>query len=194
MIALTDVSKSFGGRRVLERVSLTLPAGSVTALVGRSGAGKTTLARILLGLEAPDAGRVDGLDGIKRAAVFQEDRLIEHMSALQNLVLVGASVEAARTHLNALGLADDMEVRVDRLSGGMRRRVALARAMIAGAGLIVLDEPMTGLDEDSKRQAAAYVSQNQGRAAVLLISHDPEDIQRLGADAIFSLDAPYDAT
>ena len=194
MIALTDVSKSFGGRRVLERVSLTLPAGSVTALVGRSGAGKTTLARILLGLEAPDAGRADGMDGIKRAAVFQEDRLIEHMSALQNLVLVGASVEAARTHLNALGLADDMEVRVDRLSGGMRRRVALARAMIAGAGLIVLDEPMTGLDEDSKRQAAAYVSQNRGRAAVLLISHDPEDIQRLGADAIFSLDAPYDAT
>lgn len=194
MIALTDVSKSFGGRRVLERVSLTLPAGSVTALVGRSGAGKTTLARILLGLEAPDAGRVDGMDGIKRAAVFQEDRLIEHMSALQNLVLVGASVEAARTHLNALGLADDMEVRVDRLSGGMRRRVALARAMIAGAGLIVLDEPMTGLDEDSKRQSAAYVSQNRGRAAVLLISHDPEDIQRLGADAIFSLDAPYDAT
>ncbi len=194
MIALTDVSKSFGGRRVLERVSLTLPAGSVTALVGRSGAGKTTLARILLGLEAPDAGRVDGLDGIKRAAVFQEDRLIEHMSALQNLVLVGASVEAARTHLNALGLADDMEVRVDRLSGGMRRRVALARAMIVGAGLIVLDEPMTGLDEDLKRQAAAYVSQNRGRAAVLLISHDPEDIQRLGADAIFSLDAPYDAT
>ena len=194
MIALTDVSKSFDGRRVLERVRLTLPAGTVTALVGRSGAGKTTLARILLGIEAPDAGRVDGMDGVKKAAVFQEDRLIEHMSALQNLLLVGALPQAARAHLGVLGLADDMQTRADRLSGGMRRRVALARAMIVGASLIVLDEPMTGLDEESKRQAADYISQNRKTAAVLVISHDPEDIRRLGADAIISLDAPCDAT
>lgn len=190
MIALKDISKSYGARRVLERVSLNLPEGSVTALVGRSGAGKTTLARILLGLEAPDAGRVEGLDGVRKAAVFQEDRLIEHMSALQNLTLVGASSQAAREHLGALGLDEDLETRADRLSGGMRRRVALARAMIVKAGLIVLDEPMTGLDEDSRRQAAAYISENRGRAAVLLISHDPEDMRLLGADYIFSLDAP----
>lgn len=190
MIALKDISKSFGDRRVLERVNLTLPSGKVTALVGRSGTGKTTLARILLGLEKPDAGRVEGVDGIKKAAVFQEDRLIEHMSALQNLALVGASTQAAQAHLGALGLEGDLETRADRLSGGMRRRVALARAMVVGADLIVLDEPMTGLDEDSKRQAAAYIAENRGRAAVLLISHDPEDIHLLGADDIFSLDAP----
>lgn len=189
MIELKDIQKSYGGRRVLDGVSLLLPAG-VTALTGRSGSGKTTLSRILLGLESPDGGRVAGAAGLKKAAVFQEDRLIEHWSAVDNLRLVGAEPEAARGHLAELGLAADALRRAAKLSGGMRRRLALARAMIAGAELIVLDEPMTGLDAETKRLAADYVQKNRGDAAVLLISHDPEDLEMLGACRIFSLDRP----
>jgi NitT/TauT family transport system ATP-binding protein len=89
MIALDGITKSYGEKRVLSGVTLVVPAGEVTALTGRSGSGKTTLARILLGLERPDGGRVECPRSIRRAAVFQEDRLIEHMSALDNLRLVG---------------------------------------------------------------------------------------------------------
>jgi NitT/TauT family transport system ATP-binding protein len=198
MITLHEISKFYGEKRVLDKVSLTLPEGRVTALTGRSGSGKTTLSRILLGLEKADGGRVTGASGLKKAAVFQEDRLIEHLSALENLLLVGATKEEARRHLEALGLGADLDVRALKLSGGMRRRLALARAMVAGADLIVLDEPMTGLDEANKRLAGEYVLENQRHAAVLLISHDPEDLEILGASGIFSLDraecAPRTAT
>lgn len=190
MIELKDIVKGYGGKRVLDKVSLTLPAGTVTALTGRSGIGKTTLSRILLGLEAPDGGRVTGAQGLKKAAVFQEDRLIEHMSALENLRLTGTTEAEARRHLAALGLDGDAQERTSRLSGGMRRRLALARAMITGASLIVLDEPMTGLDGENKRLAADYVQENRGDAAVLLISHDPEDLKLLDATRIISLDPP----
>ncbi len=134
MIALTDIYKSYGGRRVLEGVCLALSPGEVTALTGPSGSGKTTLARILLGLERPDAGRVTGVSGAGRAAVFQEDRLIEHLSAADNLRLVGAGMDEALSHLARLGLLADANRRASLLSGGMRRRVAPARAMIVGAG------------------------------------------------------------
>ena len=190
MIELKDIQKAYGDKRVLDGVSLKLPAGSVTALTGRSGSGKTTLSRILLGLEPPDGGCVRGAANLKKAAVFQEDRLIEHLSAVDNLRLVGASPEAARCHLIELGLEADVSSRAAKLSGGMRRRLALARALIAGAALIVLDEPMTGLDGESKRLAADYVQKHRGEAAVLLISHDPEDLELLGACHIFSLDQP----
>lgn len=188
MIALSGIEKSYGEKRVLRGVSLTLPTGEVTALTGKSGSGKTTLSRILLGLERPDGGRIEGAANLKKAAVFQEDRLCEHLSALDNLRLVGVSKEDAVRHLDALGLASDRDERALKLSGGMRRRLALARAMAVGADLIVLDEPMTGLDGENKRLAADYVRKNRGRAAVLLISHDPEDLELLGASSMFSLD------
>jgi NitT/TauT family transport system ATP-binding protein len=190
MIELIDIEKSYGGKRVLDKVSLQIPPGGVTALTGRSGSGKTTLSRILLGLESADGGRVLVAAGLKKAAVFQEDRLIEHLSAIENLRLVGAAPDDAKKHLEALGLGADAFSRADSLSGGMRRRLALARAMIAGADLIVLDEPLTGLDGETKRLAADYVGRHRGAAAVLLISHDPEDLELLGAARIFSLDRP----
>lgn len=189
MISLSGIEKSYGDKRVLRGVGLTLSKAEVTALTGRSGSGKTTLSRILLGLEKPDGGRIEGTAGLKKAAVFQEDRLIEHMSALDNLRLVGVSKEDALRHLAALGLAENRDERAQKLSGGMRRRLALARAMAVAADLIVLDEPLTGLDGGNKRLAADYIGVHRGRAAVLLISHDPEDLELLSASAVFSLDA-----
>jgi NitT/TauT family transport system ATP-binding protein len=189
MIDLIDISKSYGEKRVLSGVSLQLPEGEVTALTGRSGSGKTTLSRILLGLEKPDGGRVEGAAGLKKAAVFQEDRLVEPLSALDNLRLIGVSSEEAQRHLEALGLGNDGKERAQKLSGGMRRRLALARAMAAGAQLIVLDEPMNGLDEANRLLAADYVRARRGSAMVLVISHNPEDLMLLGAGRVFSLDA-----
>lgn len=180
---MLGICKAFAGRTVLENVDLTLKTGEVTALIGPSGSGKTTLARILLGLERPDAGCVEGARGLRAAAVFQEDRLIDHLDARANLELVlpGRDADRVVRLLADLGLnaLDDKPVRL--YSGGMARRVALARALIAAPQLLVLDEPFRGLDGALRARAADAVLAHSGGAATLLITHDAAEIDLLRA-------------
>ena len=126
---------------------ISLAVSGTVAIMAPSGAGKTTLLRILLGLLAPDSGEVR-TGGARIGAVFQEDRLIEHMTALQNLALVSGRASRAqlREHLARLGLEADAEKRVSAFSGGMRRRVAIARAIVYEPDVLLLDEPFAGLE------------------------------------------------
>ena len=181
-IRLTDVSKAYDGKPVLEHVSIELDAG-VTCLMGISGRGKTTLLRILLGLEAPDGGAVEGRP--ERIAVqFQEDRLLETLTVERNLkTALGRAYDPQKAAdcLSALGLAGVERQSVAALSGGMKRRVSLARALLCPAPLLVLDEPFQGLDEGTRQFAAAAVRKAaQGRTA-LVVTHDPRDCELLGA-------------
>lgn len=173
MINLKNVNKRYENKPVLSDLCLEIPSGAFTALMGASGVGKTTIARILLGIEAPDEGSVTGLPA-RRAAVFQEDRLIPSLSAVQNVRLGrrGATRAEAGELLAALGLASDAEKPAAALSGGMRRRVAIARALLADADFYLLDEPFSGLDEDTKGEVMAYVKHRLAGKTVLLITHD----------------------
>lgn len=133
MLTIRGICKSFEGRPVLKNVSFDFPEAAVTALRGPSGCGKTTLVNIILGLIEPDAGDVLMPASARTAAVFQEDRLIEHFSAARNVRLTApASVtdEQIRSALSELGLAQEGEKRVSEFSGGMRRRVAVIRAAL----------------------------------------------------------------
>lgn len=179
MISLRGVTKRYGDQVVLDRLDLTLPDGAATAVMGPNGCGKTTLGRLLLGLEAPDAGEVQGVAGRRRAAVFQEDRLCEHLDAVANVRLVrprGAATAAAEAELRALGL-DEASLRkpVSTLSGGQRRRVAIARALAADADLLVLDEPFTGLDSAARATVVSDVVRRCAGRTVLLVTHDPAE-------------------
>lgn len=187
MIRIEKISKSFGGQRVLDRVSFTLPRGEVTALTGASGSGKTTLMHILLGLIQPDSGTVAGLDELRVAAVFQEDRLIQHMSARENVSLVCDSYELSSELLNALDLPANEPKRVLKYSGGMRRRVAIARALSVRPDALLLDEPFKGLDEASREKTIEVILDRARNAAILLISHDPEDARLMHAAGFVSL-------
>lgn len=186
MIALRSVAKSFGGRRVLHELELELATGSVTALMGHNGSGKTTVGRLLLGLLVPDAGCVEGISGRSRAAVFQEDRLVEHLPAAENvrLALARGSQVRVTEHLGRVGLAgDSLTAPVRELSGGQRRRVAIVRAVAAGADLLVLDEPFTGIDTEAKEQVMEYV--RLGAApSTLLITHDESEARWFGAEPL----------
>ena len=147
-IAVKHLCKSFGGRTVLRDLTFTAGPG-ITAVMAPSGTGKTTLLRILLGLERPDSGTVEGLAGKRLTAVFQEDRLLEHLSAEGNLRFVLGRVydpAAARALLDRLGLPDTGAQPVREFSGGMKRRLALARALLAPFDALALDEPFTGID------------------------------------------------
>ena len=169
-IELQNVSKSFGEKQVLQNFSHVFPEGELTCVMGPSGCGKTTLLSLLLGLEQPDSGRVLGMEGRRKSAVFQEDRLCENAGAVSNLRLVNPTLtrEEAEAMLRDLGLGDSLRQPVRTLSGGMKRRVAILRALCAPYDVLFCDEPFKGLDEGTKGRAMEYFQKRtQGRTPLV---------------------------
>lgn len=186
-IKLTQVSKQFQDKLLFENLNLTFPEGRMTCLMGPSGSGKTTIINCILGLTKPDSGTITGTEGKRIAAVFQEDRLIEHWDAIKNVKLVcDQSVSSGQIldELKAVGLEESLKKPVRDYSGGMRRRVAIVRAMLAVSELIILDEPFQGLDDLLKEQVIDYVRRKTLGKTVILVTHDREEAERLRADLI----------
>ena len=180
-ISIRNIHKSFDGKEVLSNFNAEIPTGSVTALMGLSGCGKTTLLNILMGFEKPDSGEVCGIPE-RISAVFQEDRLCESFSALTNLRLVygkNTTDDEALQLLGKMGLKGSEKKPVRELSGGMRRRVAIARALLAEGDMLILDEPFKGLDESTREEVAGEIlSQTQGKT-VLMVTHDRREAEML---------------
>ena len=179
---IQHLCKSFDGKVVLDHVSLTLESGGTVCLMAPSGRGKTTLLRCIAGLEAPDSGQITDLPE-RIAYVFQEDRLCDGFSAVDNIRLVTGKALGEgeiRRHLEELGLAGSLDQPVRELSGGMRRRVVISRAVCFGAGLLLLDEPFKGLDDEARQQTADYILRHRGAAVILCVTHDREDAAALG--------------
>ena len=188
-IQVRNLSKSFGDKAVLRNFSADFPAGAVTAVMAPSGGGKTTLLRLLMGLETADGGTVEGLEGLRQSAVFQEDRLCENLSAQANLRLVNPSLSAkeAEEALAAVGLAGCGGQRVAEFSGGMRRRVAILRALLARWDVLFLDEPFKGLDAETKALVLSYTRRRCEGRTVLLVTHDPSEAEALGTVQVIHL-------
>ena len=185
-IEIQRLSKSYNSTLVFQNVDLQLEDGGIYCLLAPSGAGKTTLFRILMGLEQPDSGRITGLPAGPVAAVFQEDRLCPGLTAEKNIQMIRPSVtgEALRRELLTLLPADSLNKPVREFSGGMRRRVALMRAMLAPGQLLLMDEPFTGLDEDTREAAMEYVLARRRGRTLLFTTHHVEEAERLGATCI----------
>lgn len=179
---IQHLCKSFDGKVVLDHVSLTLESDGTACLMAPSGRGKTTLLRCIAGLETPDSGQITDLPE-RIAYVFQEDRLCDGFSAVDNIRLVTGKALGEgeiRRHLEELGLAGSLDQPVRELSGGMRRRVVISRAVCFGADLLLLDEPFKGLDDEARQQTADYILRHRGAAAILCVTHDREDAAALG--------------
>lgn len=203
-IAVTGVSKSYGRVKALQEVSFSVAPGTVTALLGLNGAGKTTLLQILTGLFVPDAGQVlvQGYD-IARSptaalarlgVVFQQTVLDLDLTVAQNLRfyaglhgLRGARAEAAAQHaLATLGCADLAPRTVRQLSGGTRRKIEIARALLTSPDVLLLDEPSGGLDTGSRAELARTVfglAAERG-TAVLWATHLVQEVERASAVVI----------
>jgi NitT/TauT family transport system ATP-binding protein len=183
-IELVHISKRFDDHVVFEDLNMVFPEGEIYCLMGASGSGKTTLLQLLMGLEKPDTGEIKGMIGKKVSAVFQEDRLIEHFDAVRNIKLVcdkQITEQRIESELTRVGIEDYTNKTVNHFSGGMRRRVAIVRAILANNDLLLLDEPFKGLDERLKHQVIDYVRQMTVGKTVILVSHDKEEAQRLQA-------------
>ena len=182
MLTIEHLTKQFGEKTLFRDLCLTVEGPAV--LWAPSGWGKTTLLRILMGLDTPTAGRVRGVG--RAAAVFQEDRLCPQLTALQNvtLVLPGSEKqykEQIETDFQQLGMdTAALALPAARLSGGQKRRTALLRALWAPSDTLLLDEPFTGMDPDTLAAAAALLRTRCGTEPVLLATHDREAIRLLG--------------
>jgi NitT/TauT family transport system ATP-binding protein len=186
-IRVENLCKSYGGRPVLVNLSLTFARGKKHCVMAPSGYGKTTLLRILMGLERPDSGAVYGLEGCRVAPVFQEDRLCENLSVGANLRLTcrGRLAEAELERcMAALMLPGWLRRSARELSGGMKRRVAIARALLSGREVLLLDEPFKGLDKECKEQVIAYVKEKTRGQTLVWVTHDETEYQSLGGEIV----------
>lgn len=191
-IKIENVSKSYGEKKVLHNLSLFIPYGSVTAVTGSSGCGKTTLLRLICGLEKADAGNIIGVSKKDVSALFQEDRLFPWLTALENVEAVindkkekplGAQI------LADLGLGDkkDLSAFPSELSGGMMRRVAIARALAYKSKVLILDEALRGLDEKNFENAAEVIERYRDGRTVISVTHVVSRIEE-NADKFINLD------
>lgn len=186
-IIITDLCKTFDDNEVLKNVNITLKDNSIYCLMGSSGIGKTTILRILMGLEHADSGSVSGIDTKSISCMFQEDRLIPYLSAIDNvrIVLHGKNNrDEIRNNLLSILPDDSLDIPVSSLSGGMKRRVALARALSYPGKLIILDEPFTGLDKDTKLNVIDYILKMRNIRTLLIATHGTDDANLLGAEII----------
>ena len=185
MIRLSHVRVQYPDKTVFNDLSLTLPDTGAVALMAPSGYGKTTLLRVLAELKSIDGGEISGLENKKLSFLFQEDRLLPWVSAQKNVELV-SDPEKAKHWLSQMEIQDGSQLPRE-MSGGMQRRVALARAMAFGGDVLLLDEPFKGLDEALR---ARIVGRIKGKFPLILLSvHDAQDAELMGAK-IVRLDGP----
>lgn len=190
-IELKNISKSYGEKEVIKNFSLSLPEKGVVCFFGKSGCGKTTLASILGGIIEPDSGVIAGTENRQTAAVFQEDRLLPWLNCRDNINLAAGRKDA----FNELKYydADDIAKRYPKeLSGGMKRRAALARATAYGGDICILDEPFKGLDGELTEKAIKRISEVFDKGLIILITHIPEEAAKMTDKVIFFKGIPLE--
>lgn len=182
-IRLSKVCKSFATKRLFSDLSLEFPKGKISFIVGESGSGKTTLLHMVAGIEPMDSGEIKGLCKERVSVVFQEPRLISSISVLSNLRLVSdASFAELNRYVNAFGVNIDLHQKVSELSGGMKQRISIIRALIAEPSLLLLDEPFKSLDVRNKKIVMHKIRDFARGKTLILSTHDEEEISFFNTD------------
>ena len=207
MLELRNINKSFAGKQILINFSLSIPEKQILAIVGPSGGGKTTLLRMLAGLETIDSGEIYyngeslAIDELEKrnllGFVFQDFQLFPHLSVLDNLTLSPIKTmsmekevaeKKARGLLEQLGLAGHADAFPFSLSGGQKQRVALARAMMINPEIIGYDEPTSALDPELRLEVEKLILQNKERGMTqIVVTHDLQFAENI-ADQILKVD------
>ncbi len=185
ILMIKEITKSYGKHKVLENISFNINESERICIYGKSGIGKTTLLRIIAGLEKADSGEITFMG--KVSMVFQEDRLLENTDVYTNLYCVlGSRFDKAEAdmHLKEVGLEGAGNKIVSELSGGMKRCVAIVRCMMKSSEIILLDEPFKGLDTILKDNIIRYVVKYLNGRAVIMVTHDISEAEKIQAEII----------
>ena len=184
MLKIENLTKKFEKKTVLNNFSMTCPQKGVVAIMGASGIGKTTLLNIIAGIEKPDSGKI--ISSFKKISYkFQEPRLLEWLTAAENISAVMPESEFdVEKYLYLVELADSANKFPSELSGGMQQRVALARALAYGGDLLLLDEPFSAVDHNTKQILIDAILKYAQNYAVILVTHDISDAESLNAEII----------
>ena len=183
MLEIKNLSFSYDGEKVIEDFSETFKNGERVCIKGESGKGKTTLLRLICGLENPQKGSIAFTENEKIGVVFQSDILLPWYTAVENVKLV-ASEENAKRWLCAFSLENSMEKYPSELSGGMCRRVALARALAFEPDVLILDEAFKGLDEALKNKVIDIITEAFSKKLCIFTSHDEAEITKFATRVV----------
>lgn len=190
-LIVKELTKSFGGKTVFDGFSYEFSDNGVYAILGESGVGKTTLLRLIAGLDKDYSGEILGGGFENISFAFQEYRLFPALSAIDNVVLAvsdgkdAALIDSAKKLLATLGFTEeDMSLLPSELSGGMKQRVSLARAFLKKAPVLLLDEPTKELDEENAKAVIRAVADISKHRLVLMVTHRPEDLEQLETTTI----------
>ncbi len=190
-LTLKNISKKFDGRTVLDNFSYCFKERGIVAILGASGVGKTTLLRIILGIDKKYAGEISTSKPLKFSAAFQEHRLLPNLTALQNVAELAfdkpteEDFKSSEEMLSHLGFSDDeMSLYPHQLSGGMKQRVSLARAFMREGDILVLDEPTKELDKNLTRIILDDIKEYSKHKLVIVVSHINGDISYLAPEII----------
>ncbi len=177
MVIFDAVSFAYGDKPIFTAFSKEFPLGKTHALIGPSGCGKTTLLRLIAGLGAPQSGKVVVPQAAKVTTMFQENRLLPWLTVRQNVALVLPTPNEALVDwcLAAVELDESVKKYPAELSGGMQRRVALARALAYGGDILLLDEPFNGLDESLKERIAPKIKERFAEKTIFLVTHSEQE-------------------
>lgn len=186
ILKLKNINKSFGKQKVLSDFSYSFPEKGIVAVMGPSGCGKTTLLRIIAGLEKYDSGTIEKNEKVNIAYVFQEARLFPAISALKNVEICCDDEKKAKTLLEKVNLGEFADYLPEELSGGMKQRVSLARALSVDADIILLDEAFKSQDEDTRNMLYEIIRKFSENHLIIMVTHDIAEAEIL-SDMIINL-------
>ena len=186
-LKIESLTKKFGDKTVLENFSYEFPTSGICIITGASGIGKTTLLRMISGLDNDYCGKIYNGGFGNVSYMFQEYRLFPHISAIKNVVAVTSEGDddekRAMELLLHLGFTtEDLKKKPSALSGGMKQRVAFARAVMKDAPILILDEPTKELDDDSINAMTEIITEESHKRLVIIVTHD--DLEQIAQNSI----------